>query len=556
MRTYGAPYEQTFPLNLVASKPSLLDDDGCSDWDEQELFPTLAVDPLKAPVLFDDQEETLSELRHSVRTGHTRPMVQAATGSGKTVLTVALTRDAYAKWEKRDPEERPAKALIFIVPKKDLVSQTAKRFREGGVNDVGMLGDGFKRDLDAPVLVTTWQSLKNRPELMDTVIAVIDEAHKLPEFIKRWMKEAKDVLFIGLSATPDAPGLGKYFDDHVKGGTVEELTEKGRLSPWRCFYGKVQPDMTGVRTLKGEWHEGQTTERVTNKELVADIVQNWLEHGENRPTVCFCLNRVHAKELRLAFDDAGVRTGYIDYKTDGDERKAVEEKSKSGKIQVVLNVRCLVEGSDWPWLSCGILAAPYKQARTYTQIVGRFLRTTAGKDDAVLFDHSTSTARFIDEGMVRSIYKLDFDFSLDSGADKSKGCAARKKYEAKEAKEEPCPRCGFLKPAGVRRCPECKFEALPPSGVVVLPGKLTEVGGSSSKKARATRAEKQSWYGQLVFLASSHGYKDGWISRKYKEKFGVWPRGLSGTPVVPTIEVKNWVKSRQIAWAKSRKEAA
>ena len=540
--------------SFETGRPAVLCDDGCSDFELPGLFGDLpAIDPAKAPVLFDDQHETLAALRKSVAAGHKSPMVQAATGSGKTVLTVALARDAYAKWEKREPATRPAKALVFVVPKKDLVGQTAKRFREGGVNRVGMLGDGFKQDLDAPILITTWQSLKNRPELMDTVITVIDEAHKLAEFLKTWMKDARGrVLFIGLSATPDAPGLGLYFDDHVKGGTVEALTQKGRLSPWRCFYGKVQPDMQGVRTLKGEWHEGQTTERVTKKEVIGDIVQNWLERGENRPTVCFALNRVHAKELRLAFDDVGVKTGYIDHKTPQDERDDIAAKSKSGEIQVVLNIRCLTEGSDWPWLSCGILAAPYKQARTYAQVVGRFLRTATGKADAILFDHSTSTARFIDEGFVSSIYKLDFDFELDKGTDKRKAAAERKKYEAKEAKEEPCKRCGFLKPAGVRRCPECKFEALPPSGVVILPGELKEAGG---KVVKITKETKQAWWGQLLAVAVERKYKPGWASNKYKDKFGVWPRGLDDIPQIPTPEVRNWIKSRDIAWAKSARRA-
>ena len=324
-----------------------------------------AIDPAKAPTLFDDQHETLSGLRQSVRSGRRRPMVWSATGSGKTVMSVSLTRDAIAKWLKEDFSTRLPHAVVFIVPKKDLVPQTAKRFREGGINDIGLLGGGYKQNLTAPVIITTWQSLKNRPELMKTKIVLIDEAHVLPYFLRKWMTgdNERKILFVGLSATPGTPSLGKYFDDLVVGGMVGDLTEKGRLSPFLIFYPKPdkRPDMKGVKAVMGEWHEGQAAERMSKKELIADVVQNWLEKGENRPTARFAALGFTPTNCGCVFDQAGISTGDIDMHTENDERDEIAEKSKSGEIQVVFNVNCLVAGTDWPWISCGILAKPVKK---------------------------------------------------------------------------------------------------------------------------------------------------------------------------------------------------
>lgn len=58
----------------------------------------------------------------------------------------------------------------------------------------------------------------------------------------------------------------------------------------------------------------------------------------------------------------------------------------------------------------------------------------------------------------------------------------------------------------------------------------------------------------LTAIAIERGYDPGWIAHKYKEKFGTWPAIRKVTPQPPTPEVKSWVRSRQIAYAKSRQK--
>jgi hypothetical protein len=48
------------------------------------------------------------------------------------------------------------------------------------------------------------------------------------------------------------------------------------------------------------------------------------------------------------------------------------------------------------------------------------------------------------------------------------------------------------------------------------------------------------------------GYKEGWAAHKYKEKFGVFPRGLSNDSKDPSRQTLNWIKSRAIAYSKSK----
>ena len=73
---------------------------------------------------------------------------------------------------------------------------------------------------------------------------------------------------------------------------------------------------------------------------------------------------------------------------------------------------------------------------------------------------------------------------------------------------------------------------------------------------RRIREDKQQFYSELIYIAAQKHYNRGWASHKYKEKFGVWPKGLAETPVPPSLTTTNWVKHKQIAWSKRIRKAA
>jgi hypothetical protein len=58
-----------------------------------------------------------------------------------------------------------------------------------------------------------------------------------------------------------------------------------------------------------------------------------------------------------------------------------------------------------------------------------------------------------------------------------------------------------------------------------------------------------------MHLQRQRGYNPGWLAHKYKEKFGVWPRGLDEVATQTSLEVAMWEQSRRIAWAKRKKAA-
>ena len=68
--------------------------------------------------LHDHQARALDALRASLLAGKRRPMVQAPTGAGKTILAAAIVEGALAK----------GKRVLFAVPFLSLVDQTVAAF--------------------------------------------------------------------------------------------------------------------------------------------------------------------------------------------------------------------------------------------------------------------------------------------------------------------------------------------------------------------------------------------------------------------------------------------
>jgi hypothetical protein len=58
----------------------------------------------------------------------------------------------------------------------------------------------------------------------------------------------------------------------------------------------------------------------------------------------------------------------------------------------------------------------------------------------------------------------------------------------------------------------------------------------------------------LTAIGIERGYRQGWAAVNYKEKFGTWPPQRTVEPIDPSPEVRSWVRSRMIAYAK-RKQA-
>ncbi|UDL95481.1 DEAD/DEAH box helicase [Lichenihabitans sp. PAMC28606] len=476
------------------------------------------------------QSRGLDLLRQSISSGHKRPMLASPTGSGKTGLASMIVEGALRK----------SKRVIFCVPAISLINQTVAAFREQGITEIGVIqAQHPMTDWQQPIQIASVQTLERRPVLPEADIVVIDEAHRWFKFYGRWMAKSgwQNVPFIGLSATPWAKGLGKHYDDLLVVTTTSELIDNGFLAPFRVF-APSHPDLTSVGTVAGDYHEGQLADAMNRPQLVADAVENWLRHGENRPTLCFAVDRAHAKSLQQQFEASGVRAGYVDMNTPIEERDLVGQQLRKGALQVVCNVGVLTTGIDWD-VRCIVLCRPTKSEMLFVQIIGRGLRLAEGKLDCLVFDHSDTHERL---GFVTDIHHA----KLDMGAQRQ----AQPRPERPKTVE--CSKCYYLQPSKFPQCLSCGFKPQRQNKVDVEDGELFELGAKHSLKNALSHADEQRWFSSLVWIVKSKNYKPGWAAAKFKDKFGCWPHGLDDTQVQPQQDVLNWVRSTHIRYAKRR----
>lgn len=475
------------------------------------------------------QWEAIASLRQSLGKGNRRPVLQIPTGGGKTRIAGEIIRMARAKGTR----------VMFVVPAISLVDQTVESFQRDGIDDIGVIqADHWMTRPQATVQVCSIQTLERRDLPPDIGLVIVDEAHRGFKFLYRWMADWDKVPFIGLSATPWARGMGKHWDDLIVGNSTAGMIEAGYLSPFRV-YAPGHPDLSGVKIVAGDYHEGQLGDAMDKAPLVADIVDAWRKNGAGRPTLLFAVNRAHAKHCQAEFQSSGIVAEYIDAYTEPEERRIIGNRLERGEVSVVCNVGCLTTGVDWD-VRCIVLARPTRSEMLYVQMIGRGLRLAEGKDCCVILDHSDTTQRL---GFVTDIHHE----SLDDGRIKEK-----QKQKEREQLPKECSKCHFLRPPKVSKCPACGHAPKPIADVEHVDGELIEVFGGRDK---LPKGELQRWFSMLLGHARETGKKDGWAFYAFQDKFKREPSGMRKEPVSPSPDVASWIVSNNIRKAKSRAQS-
>jgi DNA repair protein RadD len=491
------------------------------------------------------QTRVLEEFNEAIECGSKRIIVVAPTGSGKTVVAAMIIKQATAAY----------KNVLVLAHRREIITHTSKKLHDNGIRH-GIIQAGlgkFLRPMEY-VQVASIQTLharavrSDRMKLPPADLLIIDEAHHCPANTYRTIIDAyPDALLIGLTATPcrgDGRGLGGIFDSIVEAPQVADLIELGFLVKTRVYAPKeYQPDLKGVRVQAGDYVESQLAARMDRPKLVGDIITHWHKHGEDRKTVVFASSVGHSVNIRDRFCEIGISAEHIDGKTPKPERDATLARLERGEIKIVTNCMVLTEGWDMPEVGCCILARPTRKMGLFRQMIGRVLRPAPGKVDAIILDHSGAVYR---HGFAED--HVEWSLSPDKSA-RSPAHELREHDDGSRLVE--CSQCSSMREGG-KPCPHCGFlPQTPPRDIVIGAGELGLVARLNGKAVQP--ADRAQWHAMLTGIAGERGYKPGWIAHKYREKFGHWPnKGASVTPVAPSQEVRRWVKSRQIAYAKAK----
>jgi superfamily II DNA or RNA helicase len=357
-------------------------------------------------------------------------------------------------------------------------------------------------------------------------------------------------VVIGLSATPFTKGLGKIFTNVINAATMNELTQSGVLVPMRIF-SCHKPDMTGAKTIGGEWSDKAAEER--ELKIVGDVVSDWHKFAENRKTIVFGATIAHCEELCRKFIESGVMSAVFTSDTTTKDREILlKEYSKpNSHLKVLISVEALAKGFDVPDVGCICDARPLRKSlSTAIQMWGRGLRSSpdTGKTDCFLLDFSGNIVRFFEDFSdfyFNGLHKLDDGEQLD-----------KKVRDKEEFEPKGCPACGF-KPFH-KRCMRCGHEKVVKEISEVVPGHMKEIfiGTGSAKKKLADNAEHL-WQ-QVCTYARIHSKPENQSSRAwhlFKQITGQETKwAFSKAPTVEvTKNVESKIRAMNIAFSKAKR---
>ncbi|KAA5961038.1 MULTISPECIES: DEAD/DEAH box helicase [Pantoea] len=477
-------------------------------------------------------------------------MLYAPVGFGKTAIAALITHGFVSRGLR----------VMFVAPYTVLLDQTASRFVEYGLpeDEISYVWRDHPSYFPQNLIQIASADTLIRRKFPDNIdLLIVDEAHlRRKQLLKviEYLTQETNVKVVGLSGTPFAKFLGNYYQKLIKPTTMKELIEIGALSPYE-FYAPSHPDLTGVKTsvqagYGSDYNEEQIGKIMSAAPLVGDIVRNWLENGQNRPTICFCVNVAHANFVTMEFSRAGVAVEVMTAHTPHDQRQLTIRRFEQGITKIIVNVGVLVAGFDSD-VRCIIFARPTKSEIRWIQTLGRGLRPAPGKEQCLIFDHTGTVSKlgYPDD--------IEYDY-LPADSDGMETAPVRvSRVEEPEQLPKECPSCHYVKPVGIYICPKCGFKPL--AGEDVETDRSRGLSRVKKEKVTHTKEQKQSWWSQILYyqrIRSAQGkpVSDGWCAHTYRQKFQVWPQGLHRTPMEITPEVSNFIKSKQIAYVKGKQK--
>ncbi len=486
------------------------------------------------------QITAINDCRAAIASGKKRIILYSPTGTGKTEIAMGLIKLILEK----------SKKVLFVCNRINLIDQASRRFALSDISHGIVQGDNTCRTYE-PVIIGSIQTIAKRG-ISEFDVIIIDEAHgAASDTYKKFITENKDKIIIGLTATPfsklgqNCKDLeGALFQEIIIATTIQDAISDGFLVDIDV-YTPDAPDMSGVDVNAGEYNQKQVFDAVDKPKLVGNIVKTWQKRALNIPTVVFSRNIVHSQHIVREFVENGIKAEHIDCYQPKKDMYASLARLEAGEIQVISCVGILREGWDFPACKCCILAWPTKSLIKLIQEVGRVIRPSGDNANAIILDHSGTIEDFLKQG----IYPTDdLPLFLDTGKDKKH--SAKKERKPKERKA--CPECSYVKPIGINKCPICSFVPTPQSDVVSEEGELFKL----ERGKKGFKSDKQQVYSELISMAEEKGYKPGWAVYKYKDIFGILPKGLFAIPKPASQEVRNHILYLQIKYAASKKKSA
>lgn len=477
----------------------------------------------KAPTLRPYQQRAIVNIKAMVLYGRRRILCVAPTGAGKMVVISSIIKTSRV----------PA---IFVAHRMELLEQCVEQLSRLGLTNIGVVrADDERYNQSAATQVCSIQTLARRDkpyaDLKATAetpypqLVFIDEAHRASSesYVEHVFKVYPMAIIIGFTATPtrldNRPLGGELFEDMVQIATYAELLKNPDwLATPDVFSSPLQADLSQVRIAGSDFDDAELATVMHTDRLEGQIVEHWLRHANRHPvfknehrvgseereyrrTMGFFVNVAHSESVAGKFEKAGVRVAHLDGTTPESARKAMLSDLGAGRLQVVCNCNVAVEGVDVPEVKCIVHARPTQSVTLWRQSVGRCMRPWQ-KVTPLVLDHAGNFERL---GCPFEDLRWSLTHKPQRLVSKPTLKLCRKCFAYVAASRVICPHCGYeFQPEDEPRIPR---------------------EGSEELAQRSTEPEalKRDFFNRQALIAKQRGFKPGFASKLYLDRYGDWP---------------------------------
>ena len=361
-----------------------------------------------------------------------RGIIKVVTGGGKTFFAIYCLK----KYLENDPQ----KSILIVVPSIALLDQWYDSLSQNfDDKEMSLNGGGEQTKIITKICISTIDSLKNIISLIDAenTLLIVDECHKIGTEKRGEMLTNAWHATLGLSATPERDYddnfyiiIKKILGDIIFDYDYIDAREDEVIVNFKLLYGyaallpeeenKYKKFTKSIQrraaTIGGQdMNDYPLKMLIFNRARLVKNSKNRIPYGieliqkyERDSWIVFTENKKQAKEFNKIVNKLkGFNSGIYNTDLNDDERQENLEKFKAGNLNVLVSCTALDEGFDMPEADGAMILSASSSKRQRIQRMGRVLRITANKENALIVTVYSSKTEYEKLREESNRYKLE-----------------------------------------------------------------------------------------------------------------------------------------------------
>ena len=337
-----------------------------------------------------------------------RGIVKVVTGGGKTVFAIHCLKQYL--------EENPSNSILIVVPSIALLDQWYEGLLQSyDANQLSLNGGGEHLEELSMITISTIDSVKNIIDKFEAsqTLLIVDECHKIGTEKRGETLTNNWHATLGLSATPERDYDDNFyiiikkilgdiiFDyDYIDAREDEVIVNFKLLYAYAAMTPEEEDEykkftksiQRRAATIGGNnMNDYPLKMMIFNRARMVKNSKNRIPFGiellqkyKRDSWIVFTENKKQAKEFNAIINTKGYQSAIYNTDLDASEREENLNNFKSGNLNVLVSCTALDEGFDMPEADGAMILSASSSKRQRIQRMGRVLRITANKQNALI----------------------------------------------------------------------------------------------------------------------------------------------------------------------------